>query len=315
MTKPELLVLLDRPAEDFQIFEADYRTHYAPTPQQRQAVIRGAGQRFAAVVTSGSLGLTSDEIDLMPNLRIICCSGSGYDGIATSYAASRGIQVTNSPTANTECVADHAIALLFSLVRGIVEWDGSVRRGLWSELQWERPSISGKRLGLLGLGAVGGALARRLSGFDMAISYHTRQMRPEAGYIWRPSVVDLARNADFLIATLPGNAETHHIINAEVLGALGPGGYLVNVGRGSLVDNTALIAALENEAIAGAALDVVDGEPDISPHLLQMPNLIITPHVAWLSPESRARSLHMVLQNLSAFFAGRRLANAVPADT
>lgn len=310
--KPDILLLLDRTKEEIGRVGESYTVHYAPTPAQRSSVIERDGALFRAVITSGTIGLTAAEIDQMPNLQIICCGGVGFDGVDTAHARKRGIAVTHGPGTNNSSVADHTAGLLLSIVRGIPEWDRGVREGLWTEMRWNRPTVAGKKLGILGLGSVGSLVAQRLSGFEMEIFYHNRRRREDVPYEWVDSPVELARKVDFLVTTLPGGAGTHRIVDAAVLDALGAGGYLVNVGRGSLVDTDALVVALREKRIAGAALDVVEGEPGAPEALRSLPNVVITPHVAWLSPETRKGSLELILKNLAASFAGAPLVTPIP---
>jgi lactate dehydrogenase-like 2-hydroxyacid dehydrogenase len=206
--------------------------------------------------------------------------------------------------------------LLLAATRHVLEADRFVRAGGWQE-QWrvDTPTVSGKRLGILGLGKIGSRIAHRAArGFDMEIGYHNRAAVAGSPYRHFDSLVDLATWADFLICAAPGGAGTRHLVNAEVLAALGPKGYLVNVGRGTVVDTQALIDALQAKRIAGAGLDVLEGEPSVPPRLpelLRFDNVVVTPHVAGRAPESRAAATALILENLNAHFAGRPLRSPV----
>ncbi|WPN44986.1 MULTISPECIES: 2-hydroxyacid dehydrogenase [unclassified Pseudomonas] len=276
----------------------------APTPAERaEAISRHAGQ-IDAVLTRGPLGLYADEIAALPNLKIICVIGAGYEHVDLQAAASRGISVTNGAGVNASSVADHAMALLLSLVRDVPRCDIAVRRGEWPKIM--RPSLAGKRLGILGLGAVGMAIAKRAAaGFDMSVCYHNRQHRSDVPYTFCSTPTELARASDFLIVATPGGLGTKHLINRQVLDALGPNGFIVNIARASVIVTADLITALEQRRIAGAALDVFDEEPQVPDALKTLTNVILTPHVAGLSPEATQATVELVGKNLTAFFAGQ----------
>lgn len=275
----------------------------APTPAERSQAIATHGSRIDAVLTRGPLGLYSEEIAALPALKIICVIGAGYEHVDLQAASDRGITVTNGAGVNASSVADHAMALLLSLVRDIPRADAAVRRGEWPKIM--RPSLAGKRLGILGLGAVGMAIAKRAgNGFDMSVSYHNRQHRNDVPYSYCSTPTELARASDFLIVATPGGVGTQHLINRQVLDALGPNGFLVNIARASVVVTADLISALEQRRIGGAALDVFDHEPKVPDALKTLANVILTPHVAGLSPEATQGTVELVGKNLLAFFAG-----------
>ncbi|MNL06017.1 Glyoxylate/hydroxypyruvate reductase B [compost metagenome] len=276
----------------------------APTPAERaEAISRHSGQ-IDAVLTRGPLGLYGNEISALPNLKIICVIGAGYEMVDLQTAADRGITVTNGAGVNASSVADHAMALLLSLVRDIPRCDAAVRRGEWPKIM--RPSLAGKRLGILGLGAVGMAIAKRAAaGFDMSVCYHNRQHRSDVPYDFCSTPTELARASDFLLIATPGGLGTKHLINRQVLDALGPKGFLVNIARASVVVTADLIIALEQRRIAGAALDVFDDEPQVPDALKSLPNAVLTPHVAGLSPEATQGTVELVGRNLVAFFSGQ----------
>ncbi|WP_025128186.1 2-hydroxyacid dehydrogenase [Pseudomonas sp. PH1b] len=286
----------------------------APTPAERARAIRDHAGQIDAVLTRGPLGLTAAEIQALPRLQIICVIGAGYEQVDLQAASNRGIAVTNGAGVNASSVADHALALLLSLVRGIPQADAAVRQGQWPKIT--RPSLAGMRLGILGLGAVGQAIARRCAlGFDMQVSYHSRQPRPEQPYGFCSTLVELARASDVLVIATPGGAETRHLVDGPVLQALGAEGFLVNVARASVVDTDALLQALEQRRIAGAALDVFDDEPQVPDRFKLLDNVVLTPHVAGLSPQASRDTVAMVGRNLSAHFDGQPLLTplALPA--
>ncbi|MGE8179263.1 2-hydroxyacid dehydrogenase [Pseudomonas fluorescens] len=276
----------------------------APTPAERAKAIASHRGQIDAVLTRGPLGLHADEIAALPNLKIICVIGAGYEQVDLQAASDRGITVTNGAGVNASSVADHAMALLLSLVRDIPRCDAAVRRGEWPKIM--RPSLAGKRLGVLGLGAVGRAIAKRAAnGFDMTVSYHSRQLLSDVPYDFCSTPTELARASDFLIVCTPGGIGTQHLVNKQVLDALGPQGFIVNIARASVVATSDLISALEQRRIAGAALDVFDEEPQVPDALKALSNVILTPHVAGLSPEATKGTVELVGQNLMAFFSGR----------
>lgn len=292
---------------------AGYAVREGSTYPARTEALRDAGDRVRAVLTNGRGGLSGTEMAMLPKLELVCAVGAGYESIDLDTARRRGIAVAHCPDSNAPAVADAAMMLLLAIVRQLLQADRFVRAGGWQD-QWRvnTPTLCGKRLGILGLGKIGGRIAHRAAGgFDMSIGYHNRSAVGSSPYRHFDNLVELARWADFLIAAAPGGAGTRHLINADVLNALGPKGYLVNVGRGTLVDTTALIDALQAKRIAGAGLDVVEGEPALPPQLLQLDNVIVTPHCAGRAPESQTAATAAILANLNAHFSGQPLPSPV----
>ena len=275
------------------------------------------GGDVRAVLTNGRGGLGGGEMEMLPNLEIVCAVGAGYEAVDLDKARSRGIAVANCPGTNASAVADSAMMLLMASTRHLLQADRFVRAGGWQE-QWrvDTPTLSGKRLGILGLGTIGSQIAHRAArGFDMEVGYHNRTDVTGSSYRYFASLIELATWADFLVVAAPGGAGTRHLVNAGVLAALGPKGYLVNIGRGTVVDTAALIDALQAKRIAGAGLDVVEGEPSVPPRLpelLQFENVVITPHCAGRAPEARDAATAVILANLNAHFAGKPLPHPVP---
>ncbi|WP_248744894.1 2-hydroxyacid dehydrogenase [Pseudomonas sp. MWU12-2037] len=276
----------------------------APTQTLRAQAIAEQGERINAVLTRGPLGLFAEEIAALPKLEIICVIGAGYEKVDLHAAAQRGIVVTNGAGANASSVADHAMALLLSLVRDIPRADASVRRGEWRKLM--RPSLGGKRLGILGMGAVGQAIAQRAAlGFGMTVSYHNRRPRMDIDYHYCATTTELALASDYLIIATPGGVGTDGLIGRQALEALGPQGFLVNIARASVVVTADLVAALQQGRLAGAALDVFDDEPNVPEVLKSLGNVVLTPHVAGLSPEASEATVALVAENLLAYFSGK----------
>ncbi|MDE1169206.1 MAG: 2-hydroxyacid dehydrogenase [Pseudomonas sp.] len=309
-----LLVLIELAPEALaQLTGAGFELHLATTRAAREATIKAQGAQISAVLTNGSTGLAAAEMVAMAQLEIICAMGAGFEQIDVHAAQARGVVVTHGPGTNDASVADHAMTLLMSAARGIPQADAAVRRGEWNGARQPRPMISGKRLGILGLGNIGQQIARRgAQGFDMAVAYHNRLPVEGCHYRYCPTLVELAQWCDFLVVATPGGTGTRHLIDASVLRALGPEGFLINIARGSVVDTQALIAALQRKEMAGAALDVVEGEPDIPTELKALNNVILTPHIAGRSPEAVAATLRLVLDNLAAHFAGQPVLTPVP---
>ncbi|MDD0974611.1 2-hydroxyacid dehydrogenase [Pseudomonas fontis] len=310
MTKT-VLVLVETVDDYLPLLEAEgYRLIRAQTPVLRAEAIARHGAEIDAVLTRGPLGLYADEIAVLPALKIICVIGAGYEQVDLVAARARGIVVTNGAGANASTVADHAMALLFAVVRNIPHADASTRRGEWNRVI--SPSLAGKRLGVLGLGAVGLAIARRgAQGFDMQVSYHNRRPRTDVPYAYCDSPLALARASDFLLVATPGGAGTQQLIGRAELQALGAEGYLVNIARASVVSTQALVEALRTRTIAGAGLDVFDDEPQVPDELKGLANVVLTPHVAGQSPEAARDTVTLVLRNLQAFFAGQAVLTPV----
>ncbi|MHA7115446.1 2-hydroxyacid dehydrogenase [Pseudomonas promysalinigenes] len=308
-----VLVLVETVDDYLPLLEqAGYRLIRAPTAQLRADAIEHRGAEIDAVLTRGPLGLSATEIAALPKLQIICVIGAGYEQVDLAAAAARSITVTNGAGANATAVADHAMAMLLALLRDIPRADASTRQGEWRRVI--SPSVSGKRLGVLGLGAVGLAIAKRASqGFDMPISYHSRTHRADVPYTWYATAQQLAEAVDILVVATPGGAATRHLVDAQVIAALGAEGYLVNIARASVVDTQALVTALQQGQLAGAALDVFDEEPTVAPALKALSNTLLTPHVAGQSPEAARDTVSLVLRNLQAFFAGEPVLTPVHA--
>ena len=271
------------------------------------------GADFEVVVTSAAYGLTAAQIALLPNLRAVCSFGVGYDSIDVAALQQKNIVLSNTPDVLTDCVADLAMGLMIDVSRGISAGDRYIRKGLWGSKQrmGMQVRVSGKRLGILGLGRIGAAIAGRAIGFNMEIAYHNRSKHPESDYAYLPSVPALAQWADYLVVACPGGAATEHLVDAAVLRALGEHGYLINIARGSIVDEQALVQALDNKQIAGAALDVFEHEPKVSQALMENDSVVLTPHIGSATQETRMDMDALLLDNVAAFVQEGRLLTAV----
>jgi lactate dehydrogenase-like 2-hydroxyacid dehydrogenase len=302
------------------VLEQWLRERYVLTALDRAsdpaAFLAKDGARFAGVATSANFGISAEQIAAMPKLRVISCFGVGIDKIAMEAARSRGIAVGYTPDILNDCVADTAFALLLDVARATPEADRYVRAGKWPQggvngFHLGR-KVSGARLGMIGLGRIGRTIVRRAQGFDMDIRYHTRRVVDDAPLGYVSSLVDLARWADFLVVITAGGPGTRHLVNADVLAALGPRGFLINVSRGSVIDEKALVRALAKKKIAGAGLDVFENEPQVPEELLHMDNVVLLPHIASATEETRQAMAQRVIDNLDLFFAEGRLISQAP---
>jgi lactate dehydrogenase-like 2-hydroxyacid dehydrogenase len=290
---------------------AVYDMSYAPTQAERAAAIAAHGARFRAVLTIGVIGLTPQELAAMPKVELICAMGAGYEGLPSEAARARGIALANGAGTNDDCVADHAFGLLIGAVRGIRTLDRLCREGVWREEIPQPPNVSGKRLGILGLGTIGQKIAKRAAGFDMEIGYHNRKPREGAAHRYFDSLKALAGWADVLVVATPGGPGTRHMVDAEILDVLGPQGFLVNISRGSVVDTEALAAALRDKRIAGAGVDVYESEPKRPEALIGLDNVLLTPHIAGWSPEATQASVNRFMANAEGHFAGRGVVSPI----
>jgi len=252
--------------------------------------------------------------DALPDLQAVCSWGVGHDTLDLRAAAERGIRVSVTPDVLDDCVADLAWALLLSAARRTAVGDRYVKTGQWRALgQFPVATrVSGKRLGILGLGRIGEAIARRGAGFDMQVRYHNRSPRPQSPYGYEASLTDLAAWADFLVVACVGGAATRHLVNTEVIRALGPQGILVNIARGSVVDQAAALAALRAGELGGAGLDVLEQEPTDAAEFAELDQVSLMPHVGSATRETRAAMAELVYDNVTEFLRGGRLLTPVP---
>ncbi len=285
-----------------------------PAGPEREAFLAARGGEFDALVTSAAGGADAKLIDALPKLRVISSFGVGLDQLDVAAAAKRGIPVGYTPDVLNDCVADLAFALVLATGRRIPEGDRFVRAGRWEH----KPAtpfplgrqVSGANLGIVGLGRIGRTIAKRASGFDMEVRYHNRRPVEGAPWTYEASLVELARWADFLVVITAGGAGTRHLIDATVLDALGPQGFLVNVSRGTVVDEAALVKALQDKRIGGAGLDVFEREPQVPHELFALDNVVMVPHIASATVQTREAMARRVMDNLAAFYAGQPLPSA-----
>jgi lactate dehydrogenase-like 2-hydroxyacid dehydrogenase len=291
--------------------EATYAVHSLWTAADRDALLATVASRVEICVTTGGAGAARALIERLPNLKLIACFGVGVDAIDLAAARVRSIAVTNTPDVLTDDVADLALALILDAMRGVSAGDRYVRTGRW--LQGAFPlqaRMSGKRLGVVGMGRIGQAIARRAAAFDMQIAWHGPRGK-DLPYRYEPDLVALARSVDVLVAACPGGEATRGLISRRVLEAVGPRGYFVNVARGSVVDEAALVELLAARQLGGAGLDVFVDEPNVPARLLELDNVVLQPHVASATEETRTAMGRVVLDNVGAFVAGRPLRTPV----
>ena len=294
--------------------EEHFVVHKIWEAKDREAFIASVANDIRAVFTIGSVGANAELIDHLPNLEIITCFGVGFELVDLAAARRRGIPVTNSPGVTDICVADMAMTLMLAASRQIVAADRFVRSGEWSRLN-RFPMVtrfSGRRLGILGLGRIGLEIAKRCAGFDMRIAYHNRRRCNDIPYPYFDDLTELAAESDFLVCTCPGGEATFHIVDAKVLAALGSDGILVNIARGPVVDQEALIAALTNGIIRTAALDVYEGEPAVPSALIEMGSVVLSPHAAGSTHDTHMAATANVLRNLRGHFEDGKIYTPVP---
>jgi hydroxypyruvate reductase len=310
--RPEILLtapLLAPVAAELEDELTVHRLWQAPEPA---ALLAAVADRVRALATTASYGASAELIDALPRLELVASFGVGLDRIDLEHARRRGVAVTNTPDVLNEDVADLAIALMLASSRRLCEADRFVRAGQWSAGPFPLARrVSGKRLGIVGLGRIGQEIAQRAEEFRMRIGYHQRHPRSGVPYRYYPSLIELAQESDFLLVIVPGGAATERLIDRRVMEALGPEGTLINVARGSVVDETALVEALAEGRLGAAALDVFAQEPHVPPALVQMDNVILQPHLGSATTDTRAAMGRLVVENLRAHFAGRPLPTAV----
>ena len=314
MTKPHILQVGPYPAWDQEPLDAAFHMHRLFEAADRDAFLAEVGPKVRGIATRGELGANAAMIAACPNLEIISVYGVGYDAVDLSAAKARGIRVTNTPDVLTNDVADLGVAMMLVQSRGMIGAETWVRDGSWAAkgLYPLQRRVWGKRAGGLGLGRIGYEVAKRLAGFDLEIAYSDvgpKDYAKDWEFIADP--VALAERSDFLFVTLAASAATRHIVGAKVIEALGPNGMLINISRASNIDEAALLDALESGRLGSAALDVFEGEPALNPRFLSLPNVLLQPHHASGTFETRQAMGKLVRDNLGAHFAGQPLLTPV----
>ena len=315
--KPTLLVLVYLAPEHRNLLSDRFELLYAPNEglgvdrSNGQEQINLRGEEIDFVLTNGANGLLPIEIDAMPKLKLICSLGVGFENVAIEHARRCGIPVCNAAGTNHVAVADHAMAILLAAIRRVTFLNNGVRHGLWRDDIPRPPHVSGRKMGIFGLGAVGTEIAKRARGFDMEIGYNSRSRKDQLGFRWFENINSLAQWCDYLIIAAPASEETYHVVNGEVLNFLGPDGVLVNVARGTLVDTNAVATALKQKRIWAVALDVYEFEPTPPSQLFEFDNAVLTPHIAGISPQAIHASVMRFIENTEAFLAGKPLLTQV----
>ena len=310
--KPDLLILAPLPDFLRHPLEASFTCHDFFHADDRELLLRENGTAIRAIVQSGGTVAPIELLERLPALEIITVFGVGYDGVPVEYCKGRGIHITNTPDVLTDDVADIAVALVHMTSRSLPAAERFLLRGAWEKgafpLTW---SLKQKVAGIVGLGRIGKAIASRLAASGMSISYTGRHRQTEVDYAFHSTLGELADVADFLIIACPGGEATRHLINENILNQLGPEGTLINISRGSVVDETALIHALEKGAIRAAGLDVYETEPLVPPALSALSNVVILPHVGSATWETRNAMADLSVKNLRAHFSGQPLLTPV----
>ena len=308
----DLLVTAPLPPFLSDPLKAHYRCHDYLQAGDKAALLNQLGQRIRGLVQGGGTQTPTSLLDALPKLELISVFGVGYDGVPVAYCKERGITVTNTPDVLTDDVADVALGLILMAGRGFGAAERYVRAGDWGKRAFPLATkLAGRKVGILGLGRIGKAIAQRVSAMGMKVAYTGRKPQP-VPHEYVPSLKGLAAAADFLVVACPGGESTKNIVNAEVLGALGKKGTLINIARGSIVDEPALVAALKSGTIKGAGLDVFADEPHIPADLLAMENVVLLPHVGSATRETRQAMGDLCKANLDAYFSGKNVLTLIP---
>lgn len=307
MTGPLMAYVADQ-------LRARFIVHELWNAPDRAAMLREIGGRVRGVAGGGAhVRIDGALFDALPKLEMVANFGVGYDNVDAAEAGRRGIVVSNTPDVLTDEVADLALGLLLATVRQLPQVDRFLRAGKWLEKPYPlTTSLRTRKVGIVGLGRIGKAVAHRLEAFGLPIAYHGRSRQADVAYRYYPSLVEMAQDVDTLISVAPGGAATHHMINAEVLKALGPHGIVVNVGRGTVIDERALIEALEAKTILSAGLDVFEDEPRVPAELIAMDHVVLLPHVGSASVHTREQMGQLLVDNLVSWFSGKGPLTAVP---
>lgn len=292
-----------------ELLEASYIVHRYYDADGPEQLLNEIADKVSAVVTDGGRGVEAAVLEKLPKVRIVSVYGVGVDAVDLAYCRKAGIAVTNTPDVLSGDVADLAIGLMLAISRNMIQADSYTREGRWQQqgAMALQHRMFGKSAGILGMGSIGVQIAQRLAGFDMDVAYCNRNKRSDVSNRYYASPIEMAGEVDFLIIAAAASASTEKIINADILQALGPNGYLVNVSRGSLIDEGALISALESGTIKGAALDVFADEPNVPDALCKLTNVVLQPHQASATHETRKAMGMLVVDNLSRFFDDRPL--------
>ena len=304
--KPDILILKSLQTDVMEALRLHFMLHRLDTAEDHAAFLAECGGRIRGLAVAAQAPVDRALLDRLPRLEIVSNFGVGYDTIDAVEAAKRGIVVTNTPDVLSDEVADLALGLVLATIRQIPQVDRYLRAGHWPEKPYPlTATLRERKIGILGLGRIGRAIARRLEGFGVHIAYHGRRAQDDVGHTYYASLLELAQAVDVLVIAAPGNRETTGIVNAKVLGALGADGILINVARGSIVDEPALIDALRTGTIRSAGLDVFADEPNVPHALIEMDHVVLLPHVGSGSTHTRTVMERLLVENLVSWFAGK----------
>ncbi|HXF78751.1 MAG TPA: 2-hydroxyacid dehydrogenase [Usitatibacter sp.] len=293
------------------VLESTYTIHKLWEAPDRDAFLASVADRITAIASTGTRGVDDATMAKLPKLKVIGHFGVGVDSVDVAAAKRRGIAVTNTPDVLTEDVADIALVLVLSAIRRVPQGDRYVREGKWPKGPMAlTQSVQGKKVGIVGLGRIGKAIAKRCEAFNLPVSYHGRSRQPVA-YTYYADVVSLARDVDILVVAAPGGEETRGLVGRAALEALGPEGTVVNIARGSVIDEAAMIEALKSGKLGAAGLDVFDKEPQVPAELLALDNVVVQPHVGSATHPTRTAMGQLVIDNIAAHFAGKALLTPV----
>jgi hydroxypyruvate reductase len=310
--KPEIVLTIPIYATAMEQLDRLFTVHRLWQAKNPSAFLGDVRDRVRAIATGGGFRIDGALMDELPKTEIVSTMSIGVDHIDLAAARERGIAVTNTPDVLTDDVADLGLALVLAVARRIVVGDRYVREGKWLEANLPLAAkLGGASMGILGLGRIGLAVAKRAEAFGMRIVYHGPRAKPGVAYRYYPSLVDMARDVDYLMVTCPGGAETRNLVNAEVLAALGPKGVVINIARGSVIEEAAMVRMLQEGRLGGAGLDVFVEEPRVPEALFGLESVVLQPHVGSATHATRAAMGQLVVDNLSAHFAGKPLLTRV----
>lgn len=313
MAQPDIIVTAPLPPFLYEPLKADYRCHDYYAASHKPGLLAAEGAKIRGLVQGGGTVTPTSLLDALPKLEIISVFGVGYDGVPVDYCRKRGLKVTNTPDVLTDDVADVAVGLVLMTGRGFAKADRFTRAGRWEKEGFELTTkLGGKRVGILGLGRIGKAIAQRLEAMGMSIAYTGRKAQPDVSWRFVPDLVALASDVDFLVVACPGGPATKNLVDAKVLAALGKKGTIVNIARGSIIDEPALVHALEAGTIKAAGLDVFVDEPHVPKALWSMDNVVLLPHVGSATRETRQAMGDLCKANLDAHFAGKPVLTLIP---
>jgi lactate dehydrogenase-like 2-hydroxyacid dehydrogenase len=314
MSKADILMTAPMMPIVTEALDKAFTLHHLWEHGDPEAYLREVGSRIRGVATSALYARMDRSLfESLPNLEIVSSFGVGYDNVDVAEAASRNVIVTNTPDVLNDEVADLTLGLLLATLRRIPQADRYLREGRWLKAPFPlSPTLRGRKVGIVGLGRIGKAIARRLEGFGVTIAYHGRNRQADVAYAYHPTLLDMAEDCDVLIAIMPGGSATQNLINAEVLKALGPEGIFINVARGSVVDEQALIDALQTGTILAAGLDVYPDEPRVRQEFIDMEQVVLLPHIASASVHTRNAMGQLVADNLVSWFEGKGPLTPVP---